>query len=374
MIYLDNSATTNPKPNNVIYATDKAMKNYSFNSGRGGYKKSIITAEKIYNVREKLSSILPYQSQNIAFTQNCTAALNMAIKGSVKKGDHIIISCLEHNAVSRPVNALATKGIITYDVASISYDDDETISNIKALIKDNTSLIVCMHSSNVFGVVLPVLKIGELCREHGIRLIVDAAQSVGVIDVKNINADILCAPGHKGLYGPMGTGFIAVGESTSLDTLIEGGTGSLSMSLNQPDIFPDRLESGTLNNSGIIGLGAGVDFVKSKGIGNIYHHELSLIQMIYSELNRLDNVILYTPFPQKDKFAPIISFNYENYPSEKTASLLAEKGIAVRAGLHCAPLAHKFYNTDDRGTVRISPSVYTTTRECEIFINTLKKL
>ncbi len=374
MIYLDNSATTNPKPNNVIYATDKAMKNYSFNSGRGGYKKSIITAEKIYNVREKLSSILPYQSQNIAFTQNCTAALNMAIKGSVKKGDHVIISCLEHNAVSRPVNALATKGIITYDVAGISYDDDETISNIKALIKDNTSLIVCMHSSNVFGVVLPVLKIGELCREHGIRLIVDAAQSVGVIDVKNINADILCAPGHKGLYGPMGTGFIAVGESTNLDTLIEGGTGSLSMSLNQPDIFPDRLESGTLNNSGIIGLGAGVDFVKSKGIGNIYHHELSLIQMIYSELNRLDNVILYTPFPQKDKFAPIISFNYANYPSEKTASLLAEKGIAVRAGLHCAPLAHKFYNTDDRGTVRISPSVFTTTRECEIFINTLKKL
>lgn len=374
MIYLDNSATTNPKPNNVIYATDKAMKNYSFNSGRGGYKKSIITAEKIYNVREKLSSILPYQSQNIAFTQNCTAALNMAIKGSVKKGDHIIISCLEHNAVSRPVNALAIKGIISYDVADISYDDDETISNIKALIKDNTSLIVCMHSSNVFGVVLPVLKIGELCREHGIRLIVDAAQSVGVIDVKNINADILCAPGHKGLYGPMGTGFIAVGESTNLDTLIEGGTGSLSMSLNQPDIFPDRLESGTLNNSGIIGLGAGVDFVKSKGIGNIYHHELSLIQMIYSELNRLDNVILYTPFPQKDKFAPIISFNYADYPSDKTASLLAEKGIAVRAGLHCAPLAHKFYNTDDRGTVRISPSVFTTTRECEIFINTLKKL
>lgn len=374
MIYLDNSATTNPKPNNVIYAADKAMKNYSFNSGRGGYNRSIITAEKIYNVREKLSSILPYQSQNIAFTQNCTSALNMAIKGSVKKGDHIIISCLEHNAVSRPVNALASKGIITYDVAKISYDDDETISNIKALIKDNTSLIVCMHSSNVFGVVLPVLKIGELCREQGIRLIVDAAQTVGVLDVKNINADILCAPGHKGLYGPMGTGFISVGESTNLDTIIEGGTGSLSMSLNQPDVLPDRLESGTLNNSGIIGLGAGVDFVKSKGIGNIYNHELSLIQMIYSELNRLDNVILYTPFPQKDKFAPIISFNFSDYPSEKTASLLADRGIAVRAGLHCAPLAHKFYNTVDRGTVRISPSVFTTARECEIFINTLKKL
>lgn len=374
MIYLDNSATTNPKPYNVIYAADKAMKNYSFNSGRGGYNRSIITAEKIYNVREKLSSILPYQSQNIAFTQNCTSALNMAIKGSVKKGDHIIISCLEHNAVSRPVTALASKGIITYDVAKISYDDDETISNIKALIKDNTSLIVCMHSSNVFGVILPVLKIGELCQEQGIRLIVDAAQTVGVIDVKNINADILCAPGHKGLYGPMGTGFIAVRESTDLDTIIEGGTGSLSMSLNQPDVLPDRLESGTLNNSGIIGLGAGVDFVKSKGIGNIYNHELSLIQMIYSELNRLDNVILYTPFPQRDKFAPIISFNFSDYPSEKTASLLADRGIAVRAGLHCAPLAHKFYNTDDRGTVRISPSVFTTARECEIFINTLKKL
>lgn len=376
MIYFDNSATTNPKPYSVITASDRAMKSYSFNSGRGGYRHSVATAEKIYDVREKISSLISFEPQNIAFTQNCTSALNMAIKGSVKQGDHIIISALEHNAVSRPVQALSNIGLISYDIAPIGSDAEETVNNFKVLIKENTRLIVCTHASNVFGFVFPVREIGELCRQKGIRFIVDGAQSVGVmeIDGRNDNIDVLCAPGHKGLYGPMGTGFMAVSDGTHLETIIEGGTGSSSMDLNQPDFLPDRFESGTLNNSGIIGLGAGVDFVKSKKTENIYSAELRHIQMIYREISKNDKVTLYTPFPQKDKYAPILSFNYSDYPSEKTASLLAKRGIAVRAGLHCAPLAHKAFNTIDRGTVRISPSVFTTTRECEIFINTLKKL
>lgn len=376
MIYFDNSATTNPKPYSVITASDRAMKSYSFNSGRGGYRHSVATAEKIYDVREKISSLISFEPQNIAFTQNCTSALNMAIKGSVKQGDHIIISALEHNAVSRPVQALSNIGLISYDIAPIGSDAEETVNNFKVLIKENTRLIVCMHASNVFGFVFPVREIGELCKNNGIRFIVDGAQSVGVmeIDGRNDNIDVLCAPGHKGLYGPMGTGFMAVSDGTHLETIIEGGTGSSSMDLNQPDFLPDRFESGTLNNSGIIGLGAGVDFVKSKKTENIYSAELRHIQMIYREISKNDKVTLYTPFPQKDKYAPILSFNYSDYPSEKTASLLAQRGVAVRAGLHCAPLAHKAFNTIDRGTVRISPSVFTTTRECEIFINTLKKL
>lgn len=172
----------------------------------------------------------------------------------------------------------------------------------------------------------------------------------------------------------MGTGFMAVGENIAIETIIEGGTGSSSLNLNQPDFLPDRFESGTLNNSGIIGLGAGIDFVMKKGIKNIYHKELTHIQHLYNELKNDDNVVLYTPYPEKNIFVPILSFNYKDYPSEKTANLLAEKGIALRAGLHCAPLAHKYYGTDERGTVRISPSVFTTDKECEIFLNTLKKL
>lgn len=376
MIYLDNSATTNPKPNKVLSSAGYAMKNFSFNSGRGGYKQSVLTAEKIYDVREKLGSFILFSPENIAFTPNCTLALNMAIKGSVKRGDHIIISCMEHNAVSRPVDALAKKGIITYDVAMLGNSAEETLDNFRKLIKKDTSLIVCMHASNVFGYIFPVKEIGALCREKGIRFIVDAAQSLGVLNLngENDNIDILCAPGHKGLYGPMGTGFMAVREDVELDTIVEGGTGSSSMSLNQPDFLPDRFESGTLNNSGIIGLGAGIDFVKSKKTDNIYSHELGLVQMLYRELEKNSKAVLYTPFPEKGSFAPIVSFNYSDYPSEKTASILADRGIAVRAGLHCAPFAHRAFNTIDRGTVRISPSVFTTHRECEIFLNTLKKL
>lgn len=374
MIYFDNSATTNPKPQCVVTAVNNAMKKYSFNSGRGGYDESVETARRIFNVREKLSSLISYLPENIAFTQNCTTALNMAIKGSVKKGEHIIISSVEHNAVSRPVEALKNKGIISYDIAPYSYDGDVTLNNFKKCINKNTSLIVCTHASNVFGGILPVKELSKLCRDNGIKFIVDGAQSIGILDFNSDYADILCCAGHKGLYGPMGTGFMALRDGVSIETIIEGGTGSSSLSLNQPDFTPDRFESGTLNNSSVIGLGAGVDFVASRGCSNIYAKELSLIRYLYKELEKIDGVVLYTPYPQKDIFVPILSFNYKDYQSEHTAALLADKGIALRAGLHCAPLAHMYYKTDARGTVRISPSVFTTPYECEYFLNTLKKL
>ncbi len=375
MIYFDNSATTNPKPVTVLSASNSGMKNYSFNSGRGGYRQSVLTSDKIYDVREKISALISFPPQNIAFTLNCTHALNMAIKGSVKRGDHIIISPLEHNAVSRPVDTLARKGLVTYDIAKFSFDREELVNNFKKLIRSNTSLIICMHASNVFGYTFPIREIGGLCRENNIRFIVDGAQTLGIMPISSQdNVDVLCAPGHKGLYGPMGTGFMAVNDDIDIDTIIEGGTGSSSMNLNQPDFLPDRFESGTLNNSGIIGLGAGVDFVMKRGIDRIYNHELNLVEMLYKEMEKNSRVTFYTPFPRKFDYAPIFSFNYADYPSEKTAELLANRGIAVRAGLHCAPLAHRAFNTIDRGTVRVSPSVFTTPRECEIFINTLKKL
>lgn len=353
-----------------------AIKNFSFNSGRGGYSASVNAAEKIYSVRERIGNMFNFEPQNIAFTLNCTMALNMAIKGSVKKGDHIIISSLEHNAVWRVVNHLKNNGIAAFDIADFSFDEEETVRNFEQLIKPNTSLIVCMAASNVFGVAFPIEEIGKIAKEHGIRFIVDAAQAAGTIpiDSDKCNIDILCAPGHKCLFGNMGTGFLAVKNDVYLDTIIDGGTGSESINPNQPDFLPDRLEAGTLNNSGIISLGAGIDFIRSKGMDNIYNHELKITDYLYNCLSKNDNVILYCPKPKKYKSAPIISFNYKDYSSEKTASFLAEKNIAVRAGLHCSPLAHSFFDTIDRGTVRLCPSVFTSVRDCEIFLNQLKKI
>lgn len=376
MIYLDNSATTNPKPLSVINAGTFALKKFSFNSGRGGYKQSVNTAEKIFNVREKAEELTGYPAQNIVFTQNCTSALNMAIKGIAKKGDHILISNLEHNAVSRPVDTMAKRGYITYDIFKYSYDDDEILNNIRSLIKPNTKLIVCTQASNVFGCAFPIAKIGSFAKEKGIFFIVDGAQGAGIFSIKPKDCDVsvYCVAGHKGLYGPMSTGFMAIDDGIDIDTIIEGGTGSSSLMLSQPDFLPDRFESGSLNNSGIIGLGAGIDFVKSKGIDNIYNHELALVDYVYKELEKNPNITLYTPTPQKGKSAPIFSFNCKDYSSEKTAALLAEKGIALRAGMHCAPLAHEAFNTQSRGTVRFSPSAFTTRRECEIFLNYVKKL
>lgn len=375
MIYFDNAATTYPKPSSVLASAVLAMKKYSFNSGRGGYKESIKAGEMIYSVREKVASMFGFEPQNVAFTKNCTEALNMAIKGSVKSGDHIIISSLEHNSVSRVVEKLFDDGIIDYDIAKYSYNDDETVANFENLIKPNTTLVVCMHSSNAFGVTFPVAKIGKMCKLHGIRFVVDGAQGAGVADInaKRDNIDILCAPGHKCLLGAMGTGFIAVKDGLKLSTLEEGGTGSNSMSLKQPDFLPDRLEAGTLNNSGIVSLGKGIDYINSYGTEAIYNHELSLMQQTYKALENINDVVLYTPFPEQGKTMPIISFNFGNYSSEKTAAILAKNDICTRAGFHCTPLAHKHFGTTDRGTVRISFGMFNTYRDCDALINVVKK-
>lgn len=376
MIYFDNGATTYPKPQFVFRQAVNGFKNYSFNSGRGGYSASIDTSEKIYNVREKIGSMFGAEPQNIVFTKNCTEALNIAIKGLVKKGDHIIISSLEHNAVFRPVYALHSAGYIDFDIADFSFDEDETVANFERLIKRNTSLIICMHSSNVFGVVFPIKKIGEMAKRHNVRFIVDGAQSAGILPVnmKDYNIDAFCAPGHKSLYGAMGTGFAAFADNLDITTIMEGGTGSESLNPKQPLSLPDRLESGTLNNTGIISLGAGIDFINARKRESIYAHELMLTDCIYDNLKNIGNVKLYCPKPEKNKSTPLISFNFGDYSSEKTAAFLAEHNIAVRAGLHCAPLAHKFFDTVDTGTVRICPSVFTTKKDCEILINTIKKL
>lgn len=369
MIYLDNAATTFPKPAAVTRAVTNALRVYGANPGRSGHEMTLKTSEEIYKCRKKAAEMFGATSaQDVAFTLNCTHALNMAIKGAVKPGCHVITSNLEHNSVIRPLYALKSKGLLTMDIARVTPgDDDATLEAFRSLIRPNTSAIVCTHVSNVFGVVLPVRRIGELAAAHGITFIIDAAQSAGTlpIDIQKMHIDYLCMPGHKGLYGPMGTGMLISTQGERLTTLIEGGTGSVSQDLAQPDFMPDRLESGTLNTAGIIGLSAGLDFVKQKGIENLLHSELRQTQLLYDGISGIKNARLYLPRPFSPHYAPVLSFNIEGAASGDIGEALAKDGIASRTGLHCAPLAHNSFGTLHDGTVRLCPCAFTTRKEIE---------
>ena len=376
MIYFDNSATTYPKPVSVRYSVENALKRYSFNSGRGGYRESLKTSEKLFSVREKIGMMFNCRAENVVFTKNCTEALNLAIKSYAKRGGHIIISSLEHNSVARVVHKLYENIGIEYTVVPFSFDVKRTLNRFEKAVRGNTNLAVFTAASNVFGVTLPIKEIGQICKEKGIRFVVDAAQAAGVIpiDMKGCNIDSLCAPGHKALMGPLGTGFAAFKSDKNVVPLLEGGTGSSSLSLKQPSFLPDSAEAGTLNNIGIIGLGAGLDYLKRKGINNIYNHEMKLLCYLYEKLSSFKDVKLYTPMPEAERYVPVMSFNYGDYSSEDTALKLSKMGICLRAGYHCSPLAHKHFNTLDKGTVRISLSAFNSLKDCNSFINSVKKL
>lgn len=378
MIYLDNGATTFPKPISVITAVNRAMREYGANPGRSGHDMSVKASEKIYKCREKISKLFHTDNpEKIIFTSNCTTALNTVIHGILREGDHVIISSLEHNSVLRPLEELSKKGI-TYSVAEVvACDDEATINNFRNSIKSNTKLVVCTHASNVFGIKLPVEKIGALCRIYGILFCVDAAQTAGTvnIDLSNSYIDFLCTSGHKGLYGPMGTGLLVINSDTLPDTLIQGGTGSMSLEKQQPHILPDMYESGTPNLIGIVGLSEGVDFVLKQKPEHLYKNEMNMIIYAYDKLKNLNNVILYTERPDILHYVPVLSFNIKNLESEQTAQILNNKyKIAVRAGYHCSPLAHKNMNTDKSGTVRIVISAFTTPKDINYFINAVSSI
>ena len=376
MIYLDNAATTSPKPPSVIRAVTDAMRMLSANPGRGGHTPSVKAAEAVYRARRNIAEFFDVPNEeNVIFTGNCTDSLNKVIKGVLRKGDHVVISPFEHNSVLRPLEKLRTSGMITYTVADIGDDGSDIVNGFRRALNENTRLIVCTHASNAFGVVMPVRQLCALAHSYGILFCLDAAQSAGVlpIDAADDGFDYICCPGHKGLYGPMGTGLLLVNNDSAMDTLIEGGTGSESASPLMPDYLPDRLESGTLNVPGIAGLNAGVNFVRSKGTQVIYSSELSGIQYAYKELSRVDRVRLFTPYPEYDAQAPVLSFQVDGVDSESVAGYLNDRfGIAVRAGLHCAPLAHRIMVTEDEGTVRISPSVFTTGADMMTLVKAVK--
>lgn len=378
MIYLDNSATTSPKPQSVINAVNRAVRNFSANPGRGGHKLSVLTAHEIYKARQNIADFFHVpEEENVIFSPGCTASLNTVMKGVLKKGDHVILSSLEHNSVLRPLEKMKQRGYITYSIAGVDPDDDITVNNFRNQINERTHLMVCTHASNVFGTVLPVERLCALAHSYGILFCVDAAQSAGVLDinVEESGFDYVCCAGHKGLYGPMGIGLLIVNSDTIPDTLIEGGTGSDSSNPLMPEYYPDRFESGTLNVPGILGLSAGIDFVRTKGLDQIYRHETALIRFAYERLRNVKGVQLYKEYPEIGQYAPVLSFAIKDKNSEEVASYLDSRyGIAVRAGLHCAPLAHRSMGTEELGTVRISPSVFTSRQDIQILVNAVNKI
>lgn len=376
MIYFDNAATSYPKPNEVINAINKSFVLYGANPGRSGHNLSINTAMAVYSARETINDFFSgYGSEYVSFTQNCSYALNIAIKGVLKDGDHVIISSLEHNSVARPVYKLAESGKISYSIFEVSHNVDETLCNLKNCIRYNTKLIVVTAVSNVFGDILPIREIAEIAKANGILFFVDGAQGAGVVPLKMRETGIncVCIPGHKSLLGPMGIGAI-IHDGCILDTIIEGGTGTESFNLKQPLDYPERLESGTINVPAICGLKKGIEIVSSYGVVNIFRDETVLMKYMFNELLSMRNIILYRNEYDEERFAPVVAFNVKGKHSEEVSAFLNENGVAVRGGYHCAPLAHKTYKTEDVGAVRVSPSRFTTKKDVNYVLNLLQKI
>ncbi len=374
MIYFDNAATSGVKPQSVINSVNYALKYFSANPGRSGYKRSVEAAIRVYKTRKKIAEFFGAEPENVAFTLNCTQSLNFILKGKLQRNDHIIVSDLEHNAVMRPLYALAQRRGVEFSITATEEDDESTLRNFEGLIKGNTKMILCTHASNVTGKILPIEKLGNLCKSRGIEFAVDAAQTAGVIPInmQKMNIDYLAIASHKGLYAPMGTG-ILISRKALPFTVIEGGTGSNSIDLEQPSEMPERIESGTINLPGIFGIDAAIDFLKKHNSLNFYNNEMKLTQYIHSHLQKIDGIKLYTK-PSVNLFAPVLPFNYKDANSEDVSRFLSEKGIATRAGLHCAPSAHKKLGTVSSGCVRVSVGFFNTTAEADYFINSVKKL
>ena len=375
MIYLDNGATSFPKPLSVRQNVDISLKKFSANPGRSGHSLSLRAAKEIFECRKRLKELFNVNSEEeIIFTENCTMALNTVIFGLLSEGDHVLISSMEHNSVTRPLESLKDKGV-TYSTFDYSYDDNVTVDNVRNLIKPETKLVICTHASNVFGFRFPIERICALCHAYGILFCLDSAQSAGVfdIDVGTNQYDFVCMSGHKSLYGPMGTGVLIL-NNRNLKPLLYGGTGTESVKKSQPEGLPEKFESGTQNMNGISGLKAGVDFVKNRGIKNIYNHEYKLAKRLFNGLANNRKVITYNKSFDYGKVAPVVSFNIDGVYSEDLVAKLNKYGIMTRGGLHCSPLAHTTMNTIENGTVRVVPGAFNTINDINYLLNVIRKL
>lgn len=359
MIYLDNAATTFPKPQCVIEEMNKCLKKYCGNPGRSSHSLSIKSAEKIYETRELLAELFDANAENVVFTYNTTYALNIAIKSLLKYSTHILISDIEHNSVLRPVVKCAEQKLCSYDIFSSNGDDEQILKEIESKIKHNTSMLVCTHVSNIGERILPIEKIGQICKKHNIIFVVDGAQSAGVheISVKKMYISALCIPSHKGLYGPQGVGMIIFGENTVGRSIIEGGTGINSLELEMPDFLPEAYEAGTLSTPAIAGLNASLKWLKGLNINKVRAHDEELYDTLYNALKYNSNITVYK---MNAYSGTTLSFNINGLSSSYVSSELDKRDICVRSGFHCSPLAHKMLNTGESGAIRVGLSVFNT--------------
>ena len=372
MIYFDNAATSFPKPPAVYSEIARCLDKYCGNPGRSDHKLSIDAAKKIYSCREKLASLYgSSHPESITFTYNATYALNIAIKARIKKGCHVLISDIEHNAVLRPIHKLAEDGTITYDIYK-SGSTKEVLNSISRLKKPNTTLIVSNHYSNVTSIILPIDTIADYAYDHQIKLICDASQSSGVypyrLNTSKISA--LCAPAHKGLYGIQGVGFIINCDALVGNTVLEGGGGNNSSDRAMPAFLPDVYEAGTANTPGIAALDAAVDFVKRVTPEEIGHKENLLKKQFAEGLESIKNMRL---FGSTKESGGTVSFCHKYHPPSEIGRYLAENNICVRSGYHCSPLAHKTIGSSESGTVRVSFGYFNTPAEVDRALMVLNK-
>ncbi len=370
MIYLDSAATTFQKPPAVRQAMLQAMDGMT-TPGRGGYPAAQAAAQAAFRCRSEIAELFHVPSpEQVVFTSNATHGLNIAIKTLVHPGGRVVISGYEHNAVTRPLYALKARTLVA---DTPLFRPELSLAAFEQAITPDTEAVICSQVSNVFGFIQPVEEIAALCRKRGVPLIVDASQGAGVVplDFSELGAAFVAMPGHKGLYGPQGTGVLLCGEKTC--PLLEGGTGSQSREQEMPDFLPDRLEAGTHNMPGIAGLLEGVRFVRATGTENILDHERKLIGLLADGLRELPNVHLYTG-ENLNHQAGVLSFAARGWDVEDLGEALAQAGVAVRAGLHCAPLAHRTAGTFETGTVRLSVSAFNTKEEIAEFLVILRKI
>lgn len=377
IIYFDNAATTFPKPREVLTAMRDCAENWCGNAGRGSHPLALKSAEAIYAARENIASFFACRAENTVFTLNTTYALNMAIKGIMERGGHVLISDMEHNSTLRPVARLASDRRISYDIFPTHKDGaplptEEILSGIISRLRPETKLVCAIHTSNICSYSLPIGEIGALCHRYGLLFCVDGAQGAGHHDINMIRdkIDILCLPGHKGLYAPQGVGMLLLGDGINLRTLIEGGNGVNSLDASMGSILPEKHEGGTLCTPAIAGLSAGTDFIRSVGISSLVAHERVLWQKTFSGLCEIPGTTVYAP----ESAGGVLLFNLSDFDADELGDALSQRGFCLRTGYHCAPLAHRALGTPDGGAVRVSFSVFNTEREVDMLVDAVSEI
>ncbi len=376
-LYFDNAATSWPKPETVYRAGEIQMRQACGNPGRSGHTRTLEGDRMIYRAREALARLFNVPDPaRIVFTCNATDALNIALKGYLKEGDHVICTAMEHNSVLRPLGRLRRDGVIETTVIPCSEEGFPDLAYLETAYQSNTRLLVINHASNVTGTIMPLENMIHSAHSRGSAVLVDAAQTAGtvVIDLGTIGADMMAFTGHKGLLGPTGTGGLYVRPGVNLEPLREGGTGSQSETDFHPESMPERLEAGTLNITGLAGLLEGVNFIQQTGLKAIRAHEKDIRSFIYSRLQTIPEITLYGP-ENADQCCCIISFTVKNVDSGEVGYILESSyGILCRTGLHCAPLGHKAIGTFPEGTVRISPGYFTNQDDAEFLVGAIKEI